>query len=112
MKRDNKEPIETDFDMFEDNYEEEPCAVFDAICSMIFMPKPLGWIWPEDKIEYFLKERGYKIIEKKSKDDEVIKIAVKPDASCIPDLEHGNLREIFDSECQDILLSWMLKIGK
>jgi hypothetical protein len=98
---------------FEDDSEEEDCPYLDILASIAFQDKPFGILWSKDKVNEFLKARGYKLIDRKNKDtgDEYT-IAVKPDSSSIPDDGHGNTKEVFDSEMQDIIMRWILRIAK
>ena len=70
-----------------------------------------------EKIEKFLKARGYNIFDKYfSHIDDSIKIAIKgDDPDIVPDTPEGakkHIRAVFAEEVQDILLKWLLKIGK
>ena len=93
--------------------EEESCSYLDILASIAFQDKPFGILWSKDKVNEFLKARGYKLIDRKNKDTgEDYTIAVKPDSSSIPDDGHGNTKEVFDSEMQDIIMRWILRIAK
>lgn len=96
------------------NFEEiEGCHMSSFIFNLLRMPKPLGYLMPQEKMENFLRERGYKIIKRysDSQEDEY-SVVIKPGSSYIPDTDYSNVREVFDEEVQDILLRWLLKIGK
>lgn len=105
-------------DNFEDNQlpniEELPdCPLTDVLLNSLVMPKPLGYMFPQEKMEEFLKNRGYRIIKRYSESrGQDYNVAVKAGSSSIPEDDYSNVREIFDNEVQDILLSWLLKIGK
>lgn len=105
-----------DFNLFEDE-DNEPCPVFDAVCSIMALPKPFGFLWENDeKLIKFLEKRGYRVLQRQIKNKEGkkenISIAVKPDSTNIPDLDYSNIREVFQEECQDIILNWLLKIAE
>lgn len=91
----------------------EGCHMSSFIFNLLKMPKPLGYLMPQEKMENFLRERGYKIIKRysDSQEDEY-SVVIKPGSSYIPDTDYSNVREVFDEEVQDILLKWLLKIGK
>lgn len=99
-----------------DNNEDEEIVFEELDCPIagIFsanLNTPFNIFWPKEKMINFLKERGYKIINKYSEEDgNNIDIAVKLDQSLIPETE--NIKEVFNSEIQDILLKWLLKIGE
>lgn len=96
----------------DDVLNEEDCPYSHIFMSLLTMSKPIGFIWEDiDIIENFLKKRGYKIIERTNSKGNNIKIAVKPSDSCIPNDEFSNLREVFNQDVQNIILSWLLKIG-
>lgn len=89
--------------------DEEPCPFIDLVCSMLGINKPFGFMWEEEKMIEFLKERGYKILERKTNDGTKYKVAGK---SYIPEEEVSNIANVFSSEIQDIILKWLLKIAK
>lgn len=92
---------------------EMPCSFGHIFLNLLKMPKPLGYHFPQDKIVEFLKERGYKIINRYSDTmGEEYPVAIKPGSSYVPGNDYSNVREVFDEEVQDILLKWLLKIGK
>ncbi len=93
--------------------DEEPCWMFSTIASIIMNSnKPFGMNFESDKIEEFLKARGYKIIEKYNEDlGDSIRVAIKSDQSHISGDVSDNIRTVFSREVQDILLGWLLKIG-
>ena len=94
----------------------EPCYMFNAISAIMAMDKPFGILFDIDKIEKFLISRGYKIVDKYfSHINDSIKVATKDDPDNIPDSTEGaryHIRAVFANEVQDILLKWLLKIGK
>lgn len=104
---------EVDFDPENIENPFEFCSMGDVVFNILRMPKPLGYLMPQEKMENFLKERGYKIIKRYSDSKgEEYSVAIKPGVSFIPEDDYSNVREIFDNEVQDILLKWLLKIGK
>ena len=117
----NEEP---DFDeiyddpneVFDDEFDPQDlfdsCHMSGIFADMLRMPKPFGFFMPQEKMEIFLKERGYKIIKRSAGDGEEVSTAVKPGSKSIPEDGYSNIREIFDGEVQDILLKWLLKVGK
>lgn len=133
MRKDNIEPVDGDpmeeyrapspgcdnnessgLDKILEDHEED-CPYFGILMHSILMPKPFGIIWDEDKMIKFLEKRGYKILERhyldrdrRSKDSKY-KVALKPGTKLTVD--HSNIREVFDSEIQDLLLSWFEKIS-
>ena len=104
-----------DFDMGDGdvNNEEEDCPYLGIITALALQDKPFGFLWPKDKMTEFLKARGYKILDRKNKDtNEEYSIAVSSNSSSIPDEGRSNIKEAFDSEMQDIILKWVLRIAK
>lgn len=108
-------------DEYDDDDEEfddipEACYMFDAISTMISIDKPFGMLFDVDKIEKFLVSRGYKIADKFfSHINGSIRIATKDDPSSVEDSPEGaknHVRAVFSNEVQDIILKWLLKIGK
>lgn len=100
-----------------DDIPNEACWMFDTISALMAMDKPFGIIFDVPKIEKFLKARGYNIFDKYfSHIDDSIKIAIKgDDPDIVPDTPEGtkkHIRAVFAEEVQDILLKWLLKIGK
>lgn len=99
-----------------DDYMEDPediCSMSGFIFNLMKMPKPLGFFAPQEKMEEFLKARGYKMIKRYSDSkEEEYTVAIKPGTSYIPEDNFSNVREVFDGEVQDILLKWLLRIGK
>lgn len=92
---------------------EDFCHMSGIFFELMKMPKPLGFIMPQEKMEDFLKARGYKIISRFSDNrNEEYNVAIKPGSSYIPENDYSNVREVFDGEVQDILLKWLLKVGK
>lgn len=77
------------------------------------LSKPFGILWLDENMEKFLKFRGYKILTKHDQEtDQDYHVAVKPGDSYIPDEGYSNIREMFDIEVQEVLLSWLMKNGK
>ena len=115
-------PIDDEFSYDEDDGDDdmgddfEPCYMFNAISAIMAMDKPFGILFDIDKIEKFLISRGYKIADKYfSHINDSIKVATKDDPDNIPDSTEGaryHIRAVFASEVQDIILKWLLKIGK
>ena len=96
-----------------DNDSGEDCPYLDILASIAMNDKPFGFLWPKEKVREFLKARGYKILVRKDKDTgEDYEVAVKSDSGSIPNDGHGNMKEIFDSEIQDIILKWVLRIAR
>lgn len=94
------------------NDESEECPYGDLMMALMFQSRPFGFMWTKDKIVEFLKARGYKILSRKNRDTgEEYDIAVKTESSSIPDSGESNIKEVFDSEMQDILIKWVLKIA-
>lgn len=99
-------------DYFDDDSDED-CPYLNILASIAMNDKPFGFLWPKDKVKEFLKERGYKILSRKNKDTgEGYEVAVKSDSGSIPNDGHENIKETFDSEIQDIILKWVLRIAK
>ena len=98
----------------DEDYQEVPFGdIFLSLFSIIadtFANKPFNMNWEEEKVEYFLTKLGYKIISRNNKDGNPVKFAVKPDNPHIPDDESGNLMSVFNSEVQDILIKYLLKL--
>ena len=90
----------------------DSCHMSGLFINMLQMPKPFGFLMPQDKMESFLKERGYKIIKRGGDEGKEYSVAVKPGSTSIPEDNYSNIREVFDGEVQEILLKWLLKIGK
>lgn len=80
------------------------------IVADIFANKPFNIPWKEEKMEYFLSKLGYIIIERNNKNGIATKFAVKPDNPQIPDDESGYVQNVFNSEIQDILINYLLKL--
>ena len=106
--------------MYEDDFDDMPdeaCWMFDTISALMAMDKPFGIIFDIPKIEKFLKARGYTIGDKYfSHINDSLKVAIKGDPDSIPDTHEGardhHIRYVFANEVQEILLKWLLKIGK
>ena len=111
---DGPEYDENDYLNDDPDFDELPdCPLTEILLNSMVMPKPLGYVFPQEKMEEFLKQRGYKIIKRYSEAREQdYNVAVKSGSSSIPEDDYSNVREVFDGEVQDILLSWLLKIGK
>lgn len=77
------------------------CPIFE-----LYHQKILGVTWDEDKLEKFLKARGYTISEI-TVDGETYKHGTKEGV----DTKDYDLYEIFEEEVQDIILNWLLKNG-
>ena len=117
MKREFKltqEPSEFDDDYeFDPTEGEEDCPYMDILAAMTLTDKPFGFMWPREKMADFLKARGYRIIEKKDKDSgSEYLVACKSSDSAIPNTDHSNIKEVFDSEVMDIISKWLLKIAQ
>lgn len=90
--------------------DENECPLPNMVMGFMSLPRPLGILWPPEKIKKFLKARGYLLLERVDPEtDEEITVACKMGDEVIP--ETGNLVETFTSEVEDILLGWLLKIG-
>ena len=89
------------------NTSEENCPVLETILSAIFVSKPLGLLWDEDIIVEFLKEKGYKIVERVDENGETYLVPVKSESKYIPDSKNM-LRKVFDREIQRTLIKWLL----
>lgn len=91
----------------------ENCPYLDILASIAMNDKPFGFLWPKEKVREFLKARRYKILVRKDKDTgEEYEVAVKSDSGSIPNDRRGNMKETFDSEMQDIILKWVLRIAR
>ena len=98
-------------DYFDDDSGED-CPYLNILASIAMNDKPFGFLWPKEKVREFLKARGYKILVRKDKDTgEEYEVAVKSNSDSIPNDGHGNMKETFDSEMQDIILKWVLRIA-
>lgn len=91
--------------------DDDNCPYLDLITTLLLQDKPLGIIWTLDKMLLFLKARGYKLLERKDSSGNEYMVAVNPSDSSIPDTGRSNIKEVFDSEMQEILLKWVLKIA-
>lgn len=84
----------------------------ELLYKTLFIPKPFGIIWNSEKMEDFLKFKGYKILKRV---DEItgkpMNIAIKPEAKFIPN-EKSNILELFELEVQDTILNWLKSISK
>lgn len=102
--------------MIEDNNkdyfgDEEECPLPKMVMGFLSLPRPLGILWPIEKIKKFLTARGYILIERLDPDiEEYITVACKENDEVIP--ETSNLLEVFTSEVEDLLLGWLLKLGE
>ena len=126
MINENIDPIEDDsmeqykhrppgLDEDEDKGQEDDCPYFGIMMHSIFLSKPFGINWDLDKIEKFLSKQGYRIITRHYTDEEhdnseTYKVALKYGME-LPDQEGSNIRDVFCSEVQDILLNWLSKIS-
>lgn len=98
-----------DEDFFDDD--EKDCPFAHTLISLTLLPRLFGMPWKSDKMEKFLKGRGYRIINRHDDDeDEDFKVAIKPGESMVP--ETSNLLEVFTDEVQEVLLDWMLSLKK
>lgn len=98
-------------EFFEDD--EENCPLAETLLALNIMPKPFGMTWSQDQVLGFLKARGYRIVTRYNEDDDSeYKVAVKKNQPKIPDNSEGNVVEVFAEEIRNILLKWLLKIGK
>ena len=89
------------------------CGMFDLFTEALDNQKPFGVDFTQENMENFLRERGYKIIKRYS--DTTKKensIAIKPGSSYIPEDDFSNIEDTFNEEVRNILLKWLLKIGK
>ena len=104
-----------DYEDFDD-MPDEACWMFDTISALMAMDKPFGIIFDIDKIEKFLTARGYTVADKYfSHINDSLKVATKGNPDDIPDTPEGakyHIRAAFANEVQDILIKWLLKIGK
>ena len=91
--------------------DDDNCPYLDLITTLLLQDKPLGIMWTLDKMLLFLKARGYKLLERKDSSGNEYMVAVNPSDSSIPDTGRSNIKEVFDSEMQEILLKWVLKIA-
>lgn len=92
--------ISTTTTSFDDDDHE--CPIFE-----LYHQKILGITWNEDKLERFLKSRGYTISEI-TVDGETYKHGTKEGVNTAD----FDLYEIFENEIQDIILDWLLRLGK
>lgn len=113
MKREfNFEPEEEndDIDFFPND--DENCPYMDILAAMILTNKPFGIMWTNEKMVEFLKARRYRIVSKKEANGgEEYLVAAKVSDSSIPDVDHSNIKEVFDFEVMDIISKWLLKIA-
>lgn len=110
------DPGDDGYDDFDD-MPDEACWMFDTISALMAMDKPFGFIFDIDKIEKFLEARGYTIGDKYfSHINDSLKVAIKGDPDTIQDSTDDardyHIRHVFANEVQDIILKWLLKIGK
>lgn len=116
----NNLPDPEDDPEFYEDLTSESCWMFDTISTIMAMDKPFGMLFSMPKIEKFLKARGYEIVDKYfSHLKDTMKLAVKKeevDIDSLPDTTETastyHIRGVFTSEIQDILLKWLLKVGK
>lgn len=74
---------------------------------------PFSILWDIDKVKKFLIARGYEIITRQNSVGDDIELAVKPEQKVLPiDAEDDNILEVFENDIQDIILGWLLKLGK
>ena len=94
------------------NNEEENCPLADIAFTMGMMSKPFGMLWPETKMIDFLTNRGYLVVSRFNKDTLCdYKVAVQPGDAKIPDTGSSNIKDVFESEVQDIILDILKKNG-
>lgn len=94
--------------MIEDNFDNgEDCPIASTILPLLIMNKPFGMSWPLEKVEWFLKKRGYIIIEREDPEEGLFKVAVHEGDDYIP--MESNLIKTFSSELQDIILNKLLE---
>lgn len=94
-----------------ENFDEDNCPYMNLIAALVLQDKPFGIMWTADKMMEFLKARGYKLIDRKDSSGDNYTVAVKPSDSSIPDDGHSNIKEVFDSEMQDIIMKYVLRIA-
>lgn len=96
--------------------EGDACPFVDSMMEVMLSDRPFNINWDMDKIEDFLKKRGYSVISNKPKRGRSFKVAYNEDKGIsekdAKELLVGNLSSVFSNEIQDILLKWLLKIGK
>lgn len=105
---------EDDFDNeeFDDECDEDVCPYFQLLIGGVMADKPFGIVWSEDNIKDFLKQKGYKVITRYSKEkDREYTIAIEPDSEYLPDNgEYSNIRDVFSNEVQKLLTKWLLTL--
>lgn len=76
--------------------------------------KPFGFYWEDEEMKSFLESRGYRIatFPPSSDDEEEIYVAYKKGDKLAPEPDPFSLRDTFNKEVKNILLKWLLKIGK
>jgi hypothetical protein len=93
--------------------DEDDSALLETMITLSLMPRPFGMTWSREQMTWFLKKRGYKVLERYSEEaDTKYYVAVKKDTTKIPDDGSNNLVEVFADEIQSILMSWLLKIAE
>ena len=111
-------PLDSDDKLDSDDF----CGMSDTFFALMTMDKPFGILFSTERIERFLKARGYTLADRyfshigddvkvaiKLKDGESVNTAI---ADTPEDAAKYHIRAIFSSEVQEILLKWLLKIGK
>lgn len=95
-----------------DDCDEDVCPYFQLLIGGIMSDKPFGIVWSEDNIKDFLRQKGYKIITRYSKEkDREYTIAIEPDSEYLPDNgEYSNIRDVFSNEVQKLLTKWLLTL--
>jgi hypothetical protein len=103
-----------DYDEYIESNDDDSCPFVDELIDFIDFKVStsfLGLPWKrEDIIIKFLKERGYKIIERVNKDKQKYNIAVKPSDSELP--EFSNIRSTFLEEAENLIIDMMIKFSK
>ena len=114
MSRKKKFDSEEDSGFYVSSANENNGRDFSEIMYHMFaLPKPFGILWDFDKMEDFLKFKGYKIIERTDEETgRTCKMAIKPGDKYIPDFSKGtNILDIFTDEVQNSIISWLKKIS-
>lgn len=83
----------------------------EFLYQMMFVPKPFGILWKFEKMEEFLKFKGYRIVERTNENGDTFTVAVKPNSSYIPNESKSNIVDVFEEEVQSTLLNWLKNIS-
>jgi len=111
-KKKKQEEFDDEFEDFED-FREEACPMIETIMnSLNELPKPFGMVWHDDLIEKLLTSRGYVIVERNLDNGATIRVAVKKGEDFIPEDMDSSVLSVFEREIQEILIDWLLKLGK